>query len=195
MIVILDITEFEDYIDGFGAFYLDQIQNAGLILLSNLEQVSKEEKNRLISEIREVNPDAVIYEDDWRKMEGAALLELLDMTEDYENNPEDDMEEIMMSPAFADKIFSSMSIENAREMTAHELEKALYGLKDKKYGKVLRAKGIVKAGGGRVLHFDFTPSIVEVADISDTVKGTKVDEIIIIGCNLNETAIWELFSI
>ena len=41
-IVILDITEFEDYIDGFGAFYLDQIQNAGLILLSHLEQVSKE---------------------------------------------------------------------------------------------------------------------------------------------------------
>ena len=75
LIVILDITEFEDYIDGFGAFYLDQIQNAGLILLSNLEQVSKEEKNRLISEIREVNPDAVIYEDDWRKMEDAALLE------------------------------------------------------------------------------------------------------------------------
>ena len=195
LIVILDITEFEDYIDGFGAFYLDQIQNAGLILLSHLEQVSKEEKNRLISEIREVNPDAVIYEDDWRKMEGAALLELLDMSEDYENDPEDDMEEIMMSPASADKIFSSMSIENAREMTAHELEKALYGLKDEKYGKVLRAKGIVKAGGGRVLHFDFTPSIVEVADISDTVKGTKVDKIIIIGCNLNETAIWELFSI
>ena len=80
-------------------------------------------------------------------------------------------------------------------MTAHELEKALYGLKDEKYGKVLRAKGIVKAGVGRVLHFDFTPSIVEVADISDTVKGTKVDKIIIIGCNLNETAIWELFSI
>ena len=110
LIVILDITEFEDYIDGFGAFYLDQIQNAGLILLSHLEQVSKEEKNQLISEIREVNPDAVIYEDDWRKMEDAALSELLDMTKDYENNPEDNMEEIMMSPASADKIFSSMSI-------------------------------------------------------------------------------------
>ena len=49
--------------------------------------------------------------------------------------------------------------------------------------------------GGRVLHFDFTPSIVEVADISDNGKGTKVDKIIIIGCNLDETAIRELFSI
>ena len=71
----------------------------------------------------------------------------------------------------------------------------MYGLKDEEYGKVLRAKGIVKAGGGRVLHFDFTPSIVEVADISDNGKGTKVDKIIIIGCNLDETAIRELFSI
>ena len=57
---MVDLSLFEDYIDGFGAFYLDQIQHARLVLLSNLEQLSQEEKLRQIARIREVNPDALV---------------------------------------------------------------------------------------------------------------------------------------
>ena len=42
LIAVVDLFLFEDYIDGFGAFYLDQIQHARLLLLSNLEQLSQE---------------------------------------------------------------------------------------------------------------------------------------------------------
>ena len=77
LITIVDIKSFEEYREDFGAFYLDQIRHAGLILLSNLEGLEQEEKLRLIKEIRQENPAAVIYDGDYRKLSDSELQDLI----------------------------------------------------------------------------------------------------------------------
>lgn len=77
LITMVDITSFEEYEEGFGAFYRDQIERAGLLLLSNIDGLDSEGKKRVIGRLRELNPKAVLYCGDWRQMEEKPLLELL----------------------------------------------------------------------------------------------------------------------
>jgi hypothetical protein len=61
--------------------------------------------------------------------------------------------------------------------------------REHEYGTILRAKGIV-AGEGCWLHFDYVPGEADVREGSAGVTG----RLCVIGCNLNETALKELFN-
>ena len=62
--------------------------------------------------------------------------------------------------------------------------------KESEYGLVLRAKGIV-AGEGDWIHFDYVPGEADVRFGSKDVIG----RICVIGSNINENALSELFGI
>ena len=90
----------------------------------------------------------------------------------------------------ADEVFTSWGLEMARTFTKEELENALQAIQDEeKYGIVLRAKGIV-AGEGEWLHFDYVPEEPDVR----TGKAGITGRLCVIGCNLNEQALKELFK-
>ncbi len=188
LISVVDLALFEEYIDGFGAFYLDQIQHARLLLLSNLDQMPQEEKDRQITRLRELNPAAILYEDDWRKMDLDALRELVKFSSDYEDDPE----EIGRGAVPADKVFSSISVRDPKEFTQSELEKILEELKGGRYGQVLRAKGVIKTKDGRKIHVEFTHSAVNLGILEKTEDFEC--KMIIIGCQLKEETIKELFT-
>ena len=61
---------------------------------------------------------------------------------------------------------------------------------EEEYGVVLRAKGIV-AGEEKWLHFDYVPEEPDVREGSAAVTG----RLCVIGCNLNEEALKELFKV
>jgi G3E family GTPase len=63
---------------------------------------------------------------------------------------------------------------------------------EKKYGVVLRAKGIVDCtdGDGKWIHFDYVP---EEPDIRKGLAGIT-GRLCVIGCQLNEEALKELFK-
>ena len=87
-------------------------------------------------------------------------------------------------------MFTSWGLETARVFTKEELENALQAIQDEeKYGIVLRAKGIV-AGEGAWLHFDYVPAEPDVR----TGKAGITGRLCVIGCNLNEQALKELFK-
>ena len=90
----------------------------------------------------------------------------------------------------ADDVFTSWGIETTHKFTKEELESALAALSDeRRYGTVLRAKGIVSGTEGW-LHFDYVPSEPDVRTGSAGVTG----RLCVIGCKINEAALKELFK-
>ncbi len=91
----------------------------------------------------------------------------------------------------ADDIFTSWGFETPVSYTQDELEHILEELEDeKKYGSILRAKGMVSAGDGTWLNFDYVPgeSNVRVGTVEVTGK------ICVIGAQLNEENLKTLFA-
>ena len=87
-------------------------------------------------------------------------------------------------------MFTSWGLETVKKFTKEELESALTEIQcEEKYGTVLRAKGILN-GDGAWLHFDYVPGEAEIREGSAGVIG----RLCVIGCNLNESALKELFK-
>ncbi len=91
----------------------------------------------------------------------------------------------------ADEIFTSWGFETPASYTQAEVEDILDKLEDEKtYGAILRAKGMVSAGDGTWVNFDYVPGE------SDVRKGTPevTGKICVIGSNLNEENLKALFA-
>ena len=92
----------------------------------------------------------------------------------------------------ADEVFTSWGRETVRAFSSHEIEHILDELFDeKKYGIVLRAKGIVASSDGEWIHFDYVPGEPDIRRGASDVIG----KICVIGSKLNEAAVSELFGI
>lgn len=90
----------------------------------------------------------------------------------------------------ADDIFASWGFETPSSYTKEELEHILEELEDeKKYGSILRAKGMVPAGDGTWLNFDYVPGESNVRTGTAEVTG----KICVIGAQLNEENLKTLF--
>ena len=83
-------------------------------------------------------------------------------------------------------------METPRKYTDEEIAAILEALLDEKqYGVVLRSKGIVPAADGGWIHFDYVPGESDVRRGGAQVTG----RICVIGSQLNEDALKELFQI
>ena len=92
----------------------------------------------------------------------------------------------------ADEVFTSFGRETTKKFTKEQIERALTELSNsEKYGMVLRAKGIVECACGKWLHFDYVPNEPDVRVGSADIIG----RICVIGAELNESAVAELFGL
>ena len=92
----------------------------------------------------------------------------------------------------ADDVFTSWGVETAHKFTEEELKDIVSKLaSDKSFGDVLRAKGIVASDEGEWFHFDLVPEETELRRGAVDYTG----RICVIGSNLNEDAIKELFHV
>ncbi len=90
----------------------------------------------------------------------------------------------------ADEIFDSIGFETIKKYSKQELENILEELEDeRKYGIILRCKGIVESNEENWLHFDYIPEEPDVRDGSAEPTGM----ICVIGTGLNEENLRELF--
>ena len=90
----------------------------------------------------------------------------------------------------ADEIFSSWGMETPNTYTAQEIEKILSALDSGNYGMILRSKGMVPAGDGSWIYFDYVPEEHDVRGGKPEVTG----KICVIGSKLNEEKLAELFA-
>ena len=89
-------------------------------------------------------------------------------------------------------MFTSWGVETSKKFTAEEIEKILSALSDdKKYGVILRAKGIVAGANGEWLHFDYIPEEVNVR----TGAAAYTGRLCVIGSKINEENLKNLFGV
>ena len=89
----------------------------------------------------------------------------------------------------ADEVFTSLGFETASKYTEADIKAILEALEDdKKYGLVLRAKGMLPSEGSEWVYFDYTPGEINVRGGSPEYTG----KICVIGSELKEDAIKEL---
>lgn len=90
----------------------------------------------------------------------------------------------------ADEVFTSWGLETPAAYTKEEIEHILSELdKEETYGLVLRAKGMVPAGGGDWIYFDYVPEESNVRSGKPDVTG----KFCVIGSKLKEEKLAELF--
>ena len=85
----------------------------------------------------------------------------------------------------------SWGVETTRTFTAEKLEHILTALDGGQYGAVLRAKGIVPAGDGTWLHFDYVPEEHQVR----TGPADYTGRLCVIGGKLDEAGLKALFEV
>ncbi|MDE5867052.1 MAG: GTP-binding protein [Lachnospiraceae bacterium] len=91
----------------------------------------------------------------------------------------------------ADEVFTSWGIETPSSYTKEEIEQRLQKLdNEEEYGIVLRAKGMVPAGDGTWVYFDYVPEECDIREGKPDVTG----KICVIGSKLKEEKLAGLFQ-
>ncbi|MBO4976267.1 MAG: GTP-binding protein [Lachnospiraceae bacterium] len=90
----------------------------------------------------------------------------------------------------ADEVFTSWGMETPNTYTADCMEEILTALDSGEYGVILRAKGMVPAGDGTWVYYDYVPEEHDIREGKPAVTG----KICVIGSNLAEEKLAELFG-
>ena len=172
-ITLIDITSFNEYLETFNNFFIDNLKNTGKVILTKLENSSHFEIENIKNEILKINNNLEILTTDYRTFPKKWFGEILNKSIDNK---------------IIDKNFSlkthinlrTFSKENVNLKTMDELGLFLNKLVDGDFGKIYRAKGIVKVDGywGK---FNLVYKNFEMEPITDA-KRTKI---VIIGNNLD----------
>ena len=75
---VVDATKAEMYMSNFGEFYENQVEHASSIILSHTAGMSQEDIDKCIALLREHNKEASIVTTDWKEIDGAKILEIME---------------------------------------------------------------------------------------------------------------------
>ena len=172
-LTLIDITSFNEYSETFNNFFIDNLKNTRKVLLTKLKNFNHFEIENIKNKILEINNNLEIIITDYRNFPKEWFADLLNKSIDNK---------------IIDKNFSlkthinlrTFSKENVNLKTMDELGLFLNKLVDGDFGKIYRAKGIVKLDGywGK---FNLVYKNFEMEPITDA-KRTKI---VIIGNNLD----------
>ena len=172
-LTLIDITSFNEYLETFNNFFIDNLKNTGKVILTKLENYNPFDIENIKDEILKINSDLEIITDDYRTFQKEWFGEILNKNIDNK---------------IIDKNFSlkthinlrTFSKENVNLKTMDELGLLLNRLINGDFGKIYRAKGIVKVDGywGK---FNLVYKNFEMEPVTDA-KKTKI---VIIGNNLD----------
>lgn len=209
---VADAAKCKMYMKNFGEFYDNQIANANAIILSRTAGMKEEKIDEVVAMLREKNADAIIVTTPWDMLDGKKILEVIDGSkkplefhddeDEHEHHHHHHDHDECDDPDcgchhhhhhhHADEVFESVGAETTKKFTIDEIKEKLEALNDEeKYGKVLRAKGIVACECGKFIYFDFVPGEVDVRAGEPDVIG----KLCVIGSKLNHDAVSELFGV
>ena len=216
-VVVVDASKCKMYSKNFGEFFINQIEYAGTVILSRTGSMKQEKIEEAVALVRQHNEKATVITTPWEELDGEKILETIEGASDLEaelmaevmsHHGEEhehhhhhdhgaecgcgchDHDHDHHGHHHADEVFTSWGMETAAVYERSRIEDILEELdREKEYGIVLRAKGMVPAADGSWIHFDYVPGEAEVRTGAADVTG----KFCVIGSGLREDALKELF--
>lgn len=199
-ITVADVKRFKIYLNNFGEFFEDQIQNADTILLSHSEDFHHK-TNEAIDLIKKLNKNAAILSKPWDKI---SIEEILPSK--YNSNTHALLHKHVKKCSCnhvhhnaissyacnhshsAEEVFDTVTIRTSKAFTIEDLESRISYMERNAEGTILRAKGILKGINGYI-HLQYLPENINITNCS--VDG---DMLCIIGQDLNRQELINLFN-
>ncbi|EHI99376.1 cobalamin synthesis protein P47K [Clostridium sp. DL-VIII] len=75
---VVDAVKCKMYMNNFGEFFNNQIENANTIVLSRTQKLSEEKLESCVSQIKEHNSDAAIITTNWDEISGKQILQAME---------------------------------------------------------------------------------------------------------------------
>lgn len=208
LVCMVDAKKAKMYDKNFGEFFVDQIKNAGTVILSRTD-VSKEETIESAVEIvRKHNERCVLVTTPINELSDEELLKAYEgfdmhmleksLLEELEHHHDDDDDECDDPNCechhhhhhhHADEVFTSFGMETIKKYDINELKKTLDDIANGKYGVVVRSKGIIKGNDNKWYVFNLTPEEVSIEPTNSIPTG----KIVVIGSKINKEEIKKLF--
>lgn len=91
-IAVVDAVKCKMYLKNFGEFFINQIENAGTVILSRTDKLSEEKVRACVEMIRRYNETASIITTPWDELEGKNILEAIEKTGNLEKEMLKEME-------------------------------------------------------------------------------------------------------
>jgi len=191
---LIDIQNYDIYLKNFKEFYENQIRQANKIVLSRSQLVDDEKINTTIASLRKYNSKAEIIYKPWETLNGNDFIK---------ENIIEDKKQMSIARSNVNKIikregnhsakdiFESYPIELSYNMSTQEIQRKFEFIeRNQKFGKVIRAKGIIKGTDGVYYQFDYVPNEFK----SRKIKWSNRKVVSIIGSELNRRELKDLFN-
>ena len=195
-ITVVDAEKFDLYLANFKSFFMNQIKNANIIILSRTQNVKYEEVRRLNEEINKLNSNAIIVGKEWSRTKSEELIPKAF----FLRNINDKNEKVKFKKGSLnvgnikkekneEAAFESFALKIDRNVSKEELLSKFNFIKNSfEFGEIIRAKGIVNTKNGKE-QFDYTLSEINMEKIA--YRGETI--ISFIGTNLNRDKIKKFF--
>ncbi len=197
-ITVVDVKRCKQYLDNFGEFFEDQIQNADVVLLSRSEDFPDRVKDAH-KLVRSLNAHAAIVSKPWDQINTAELLHPHD--HDHHEHTEHchehgcgcahsghDHGHACEHSHSAEEAFDTVTIRTKRVFSMEDLKARVSNMEQSAKGTILRAKGIVRSANGYI-NLQYLPG-----DIRITGCAVGGGMLCIIGRNLNRQELCALFG-
>jgi G3E family GTPase len=177
VITIVDAATFLDYSapDAFGTFFLDQIENADLLIINKRDAVGLAILQDIEEKVRRMNPEAAIV---------TAAYCCIDAVTSTGR-----VKETVVSHT-TDIEFKSMTVTPESNFTREGLDHFLAEMRAGEFGGVLRAKGFLQVANDGCYLLQFTPHEASLKRF----RHNAPSRLVLIGVDINYTAIDHYFK-
>ncbi|MDR3629833.1 MAG: GTP-binding protein [Desulfocapsaceae bacterium] len=170
LITVIDACRYRLYSMNFGEFFDDQIKHATTLVLSRTQEIDAIDLELLVGSIRRSNPAAAIITTPWESLAAGRIIAAAEGKRLLFPEQAAGLQSIL--PLYqkdcccegdlphagdASGTFDVWGVETPLVFTPEELAARLNALEEKRFGMVLRGKGIVQTREGNWVQFDYVP--------------------------------------
>lgn len=195
---LIDIKNYDMYLKNFKEFYENQIKKANKIVLSRTQFVDNEKIKNTIESLKKFNNKAEIIYKPWDELPGRYFNKEIKFIERDSDLKKSGLSLLRTNKNFkkevkhnAKEVFESYPIDLIKMISTEELQKKFQFISNNdKFGKIIRAKGIIEGIDGGYYQFDYVPNEFKARKI----KWSSRKVVSIIGSELNKKELNLLFG-